>query len=301
MAEATIKVEGLSKRYGDIQAIRGITFEVFRGEIFGMVGPNGAGKTTTIEIMEGLREQNEGCVEIFGLDPLKNKDELKEIIGVQLQKTAIFNRLKVKEAISFFGNLYRKKLGTDYLLKLFQLEERANSYIKNLSGGEHQRLSVALAFVNDPEILFLDEPTTGMDPHARREMWEIIKDCRKKGKTVILTTHYMEEAERLCDRVAIIDRGKIIAMDKPKELIRRLGVPKRIELKMRNHYTAQQIEKIPEILEVKKEGDELIIYTKEPAKVLSKLFNHNIDIEELRVTDATLEDVFIKLTGRKFE
>lgn len=301
MAEATIKVEGLSKRYGDIQAIRGITFEVFRGEIFGMVGPNGAGKTTTIEIMEGLREQDEGCVEIFGLDPLKNKDELKEIIGVQLQKTAIFNRLKVKEAISFFGNLYRKRLGTDYLLKLFQLEERANSYIKNLSGGEHQRLSVALAFVNDPEILFLDEPTTGMDPHARREMWEIIMDCRKKGKTVILTTHYMEEAERLCDRVAIIDRGKIIAMDKPKELIRRLGVPKRIELKIRNQYIVEQIEKISEILEVKKEGDEVIIYTKEPAKVLSKLFNHNIDIEELRVTDATLEDVFIKLTGRKFE
>lgn len=301
MAEATIKVEGLSKRYGDIQAIRGITFEVFRGEIFGMVGPNGAGKTTTIEIMEGLREQDEGCVEIFGLDPLKNKDELKEIIGVQLQKTAIFGRLKVKEAISFFGNLYRKRLGTDYLLKLFQLEERANSYIKNLSGGEHQRLSVALAFVNDPEILFLDEPTTGMDPHARREMWEIIMDCRKKGKTVILTTHYMEEAERLCDRVAIIDRGKIIAMDKPKELIRRLGVPKRIELKIRNQYIVEQIEKISEILEVKKEVDELIIYTKEPAKVLSKLFNHNIDIEELRVTDATLEDVFIKLTGRKFE
>lgn len=140
-----------------------------------------------------------------------------------------------------------------------------------------------------------------MDPHARREMWEIIMDCRKKGKTVILTTHYMEEAERLCDRVAIIDRGKIIAMDKPKELIRRLGVPKRIELKIRNQYIVEQIEKISEILEVKKEGDEVIIYTKEPAKVLSKLFNHNIDIEELRVTDATLEDVFIKLTGRKFE
>ncbi len=235
MEKRKIKVENLGKRYGDIQAIKGISFEIEEGEIFGIVRPNGAGKTTTIEIMEGLRVQDDGSVEIFGLDPLKNKDELKEIIGVQLQKTAIFNRIKVSEAISFFRNLYRKRLKTEYVLKLFQLEDRANSYIKNLSGGEHQRLSVALAFVNDPQILFLDEPTTGMDPNARRDIWEIIMDCKKNGKTVILTTHYMEEAEKLCDRFAIIDKGRIIALDRPKEPIKGLDSPKRIEFKIKDN------------------------------------------------------------------
>lgn len=301
MSEKKIKIENLGKRYGDIQAIKGISFEVFKGEIFGIVGPNGAGKTTTIEIMEGLRVQDEGSVEIFGLDPLKNKDELKEIIGVQLQKTAIFDRIKVKEAISFFSSLYKKSLSVDYLLKLFFLEDKKNSYIKNLSGGEHQRLSVALAFINDPQILFLDEPTTGMDPNARRDMWEIIMDCKKNGKTVILTTHYMEEAEKLSDKVAIIDRGKIIAMDKPKELIRLLDAPKRIEFKFKDHSYFENLKKIEEILEIKKEGDEFIIYTREPSKVLSKIFSDNLEVEGLKVSDANLEDVFIKLTGRRFE
>lgn len=301
MEKRKIKVENLGKRYGDIQAIKGISFEIEEGEIFGIVGPNGAGKTTTIEIMEGLRVQDDGSVEIFGLDPLKNKDELKEIIGVQLQKTAIFDRIKVSEAISFFRNFYRKRLKTEYVLKLFQLEDRANSYIKNLSGGEHQRLSVALAFVNDPQILFLDEPTTGMDPNARRDIWEIIMDCKKNGKTVILTTHYMEEAEKLCDRVAIIDKGRIIALDRPKELIKGLDSPKRIEFKIKDNASFEKIEKIQEILEIKKEEGEVIIYAKEPAKVLAKIFSDSIDIEELKVTDASLEDVFIKLTGRRFE
>lgn len=301
MDREIIKAEGLGKRYGQIQAIKEISFEVKKGEIFGIVGPNGAGKTTTIEIMEGLRIQDEGSVKIFGLDPLKDRDELKEIIGVQLQKTAIFDRIKVKEAISFFASLYKKSQSSDYILKLFSLEERKNSYIKHLSGGEHQRLSVALAFVNDPKILFLDEPTTGMDPNARRDMWDIIEMGRKEGKTMILTTHYMEEAEKLCDKVAIIDNGRIIAMDRPKELIRSLDAPKRIEFKLRDEGNFEKIEKIEGILEIKKDGNELIIYTREPSKVLSEIFSDNLEIEGLKVSDANLEDVFIKLTGRKFE
>ncbi len=301
MEKDKIQVENLGKRYGEIQAIKGISFEVKSGEIFGIVGPNGAGKTTTIEIMEGLRVQDEGSVKIFGLDPLRDKEEIKEIIGVQLQKTAIFDRIKVKEAISFFASLYKKSLSSDHILKLFSLEEKENSYIKNLSGGEHQRLSVALAFVNDPQILFLDEPTTGMDPNARREMWRIIEMCRQEGKTLILTTHYMEEAEKLCDRVAIIDKGKIIAMDRPKELIRSLDAPKRIEFKLKAEENFEKLKRMEGIMEIKMDESEIILYTKKPSEVLSKIFSDNLEIEGLKVSDANLEDVFIKLTGRRFE
>jgi len=301
MRSEIIKVEGLGKRYGQIQAIKDVSFEVYEGEIFGIVGPNGAGKTTTIEIIEGLRIQDEGYVRVSRLDPVKEKEQLKEIIGVQLQKTAIFDRITVKEAITFFGSLYKRSLSTDFLLKLFSLEGRKNSLIKNLSGGEHQRLSVALAFVNDPKILFLDEPTTGMDPNARRSMWEIFETCRKEGKTIVLTTHYMEEAEKLCDRVAIIDYGKIIALDKPKELIKLIDSPKRIEFKIKNEAYLEKIEKINGVIRIERDGNELIIYTKEPSKVLSRIYSENMDIEELRVIDASLEDVFIKLTGRRFE
>ncbi len=301
MEKDKIQVENLGKRYGEIQAIKGISFEVKSGEIFGIVGPNGAGKTTTIEIMEGLRVQDEGSVKIFGLDPLRDKEEIKEIIGVQLQKTAIFDRIKVKEAISFFASLYKKSLSSDHILKLFSLEEKENSYIKNLSGGEHQRLSVTLAFVNDPQILFLDEPTTGMDPNARREMWRIIEMCRQEGKTLILTTHYMEEAEKLCDRVAIIDKGKIIAMDRPKELIRSLDAPKRIEFKLKAEENFEKLKRMEGIMEIKMDESEIILYTKKPSEVLSKIFSDNLEIEGLKVSDANLEDVFIKLTGRRFE
>jgi ABC-2 type transport system ATP-binding protein len=301
MRSEIIKVEGLGKRYGQIQAIKDVSFEVYEGEIFGIVGPNGAGKTTTIEIIEGLRIQDEGYVRVSGLDPVKEKEQLKEIIGVQLQKTAIFDRITVKEALTFFGSLYKKSLNTDFILKLFSLEGRKNSLIKNLSGGEYQRLSVALAFVNDPKILFLDEPTTGMDPNARRSMWEIFETCRKEGKTIVLTTHYMEEAEKLCDRVAIIDHGKIIALDEPKGLIKLIDSPKRIEFKIKNEEYLEKIGKIDGIVRVERDGNELIIYTKEPSKVLSRIYSENMYIEELRVIDASLEDVFIKLTGRRFE
>jgi ABC-2 type transport system ATP-binding protein len=301
MRSEIIKVEGLGKRYGQIQAIKDVSFEVYEGEIFGIVGPNGAGKTTTIEIIEGLRIQDEGYVRVSGLDPVKEKEQLKEIIGVQLQKTAIFDRITVKEALTFFGSLYKKSLNTDFILKLFSLEGRKNSLIKNLSGGEYQRLSVALAFVNDPKILFLDEPTTGMDPNARRSMWEIFETCRKEGKTIVLTTHYMEEAEKLCDRVAIIDHGKIIALDEPKGLIKLIDSPKRIEFKIKNEEYLEKIGKINGIVRVERDGNELIIYTKEPSKVLSRIYSENMYIEELRVIDASLEDVFIKLTGRRFE
>ncbi|MEW6456774.1 MAG: ABC transporter ATP-binding protein [Acidobacteriota bacterium] len=300
-----IVVKNLTKRYENVVAVNDVSFEIEEGEIFGILGPNGAGKTTTIEIMEGLRKSDEGYVRIDGFDPYEGRKEFKELIGVQLQKTAIFPTIKVWEAIDFFGSLYQRRIDTERILEIFSLKDRRNSYIKNLSGGEHQRLSVALAFVNDPNFLFLDEPTTGMDPNVRRDMWEIIEESRRKGKTIILTTHYMEEAEKLCDRVAIIDRGKIIAIDRPKELIKKLDADKKIEFKLERRidpYIFRMDERVKKIEEI--EG-EYTIYTKDPQSVLSHILtvssSRDLQLQNLRVIDANLEDVFISLTGRKIE
>jgi ABC-2 type transport system ATP-binding protein len=302
---AIITVENLKKRYGEVEAVKGISFAIEEAEIFGIVGPNGAGKTTTIEIMEGFRKKDEGYVRVDGFDPEEGRKELKEIMGVQLQKTAIFQSLKVEEAINLFSSLYKKTADIKKLLEIFSLNEKKKQFVKNLSGGEHQRLSVALAFVNDPKILFLDEPTTGMDPNARRDMWAVIEDSQKKGKTVVLTTHYMEEAEALCDRVAIIDKGKIIALDRPKELIRLLDADKKIEFKLEERITPGLFLKNENVKKIEERNGEYVIYTKNPQQVLSRILavcsEKSLELKGLRVIDATLDDVFVSLTGRKME
>ncbi len=217
-----IEVVDLFKRYGDIKAVDGISFSVGHGEIFGMLGPNGAGKTTTVEILEGLRELDEGKAFVNGVDVTRYPQSVKAIIGVQLQQNAFFERLTLAETVTLFAALYRSNIDPDEILDQVGLLERRNADYKELSGGQKQRLSIAVALVNDPVAMFLDEPTTGLDPQARRNMWELISGLRQKGMAIMLTTHYMEEAQELCDRVAVIDQGKIVAMDTPSELIRDL-------------------------------------------------------------------------------
>ncbi|PWT70858.1 MAG: ABC transporter ATP-binding protein [Bacteroidetes bacterium] len=220
--QAIISVKDLVKKYGEFEAVKGISFEVFEGEIFGLLGPNGAGKSTTLEIIETLREKTGGTVIVDGINLDKKPDEIKKIIGVQLQTSGYYPNLNLVELIELFGGLYNESVIPLELLERVNLKDKARSKYKQLSGGQKQRFSIATTLINHPKIIFLDEPTTGLDPQARRNLWDLVKDIRSKGTTVIITTHYMDEAEVLCDRVAIIDSGKIIAMDSPDKLIDRL-------------------------------------------------------------------------------
>jgi ABC-2 type transport system ATP-binding protein len=221
-ATTIISIRDLTKKYGDFEAVKGISFDVFEGEIFGLLGPNGAGKSTTLEIVETLRQKTSGTVTVKGIDLDKHPDRIKEIIGVQLQTSGYYPGLTLTELISLFGGLYNRRVHPLELLDSVNLRDKAKAKFKDLSGGQKQRFSIATTLINDPRIIFLDEPTTGLDPQARRNLWELIKQIRDRGTTVILTTHYMDEAEILCDRVAIIDAGKIIAMDTPDKLIDKL-------------------------------------------------------------------------------
>lgn len=217
-----IKVSGLTKRYGDKTTVKGISFDVKEGEVFGILGPNGAGKTTTLEMIEALRPIDGGEVILDGLDVKKESAKVKEIIGIQLQSTSFFDKLTLREQLRMFDGLYGETTDPDELLAEVQLTEKAKSYVENLSGGQKQRFSIAAALINKPRVLFLDEPTTGLDPQARRNLWELIQGIKQKGITVVLTTHYMEEAELLCDRIAIMDNGRIIVIDTPENLVKAL-------------------------------------------------------------------------------
>src|SRR5262245_22411049 len=208
MSNAVLKVENLTKRYGDVEAVRGISFQVAEGEVFGLLGPNGAGKTSTIEILEGLRDPDGGALSVCGYDPRTHATELKHEIGAALQSTSLPDKIRVIEAIRLFASFYRRRRSPDELLRRFGLEEKRNAFYNQLSGGQKQRLALAMALVNDPKVLFLDEPTAGLDPQVRREIYDIIEELKRERKTIVLTTHYIEEAERLCDRVAIVDYGK---------------------------------------------------------------------------------------------
>lgn len=219
VTQPILKVIDLKKKYGDSTTVKGVTFDVLKGEVFGIVGPNGAGKTTTLEMIETLREIDGGTATVDGIDVASHPDKVKQIIGVQLQSSAFFDKLNLVELLAMFGGLYKQRHNPKDLLKKVQLENKAGEVVKNLSGGQRQRFSVAAALVNNPKVLFLDEPTTGLDPQARRNMWELIQNIKAEGTTIILTTHYMEEAELLCDRVAIMDEGKIIALDTPDNLV----------------------------------------------------------------------------------
>jgi ABC-2 type transport system ATP-binding protein len=302
-ASKVIGVTNLVKTYGSVKAVNQISFEVAQGEVFGMLGPNGAGKTTTVEIMEGLRTADSGSATVLGMDVSKDTRAVKERIGVQSQSPALFPGLKVREIINFFRSLYKKSVPTAQIIELAALQESRDVLFRNLSGGQQQRLSVALAFVNDPEIIFLDEPTTGLDPQARRAMWEVIETFQRAGKTVVLTTHYMEEAQRLCDRIAIMDYGQIIALDSPQRLIESNIKESAIQFKMKDYPGDQAMTGLPDVSKVVREGDDIIIYTSNIPSAISGLLamasQRSTELSELSVRQATLEDVFLKLTGKR--
>jgi ABC-2 type transport system ATP-binding protein len=301
--EIVVEVKDLVKAYGDVKAVRGISFNIAKGEVFGMLGPNGAGKSTTVEIIEGLRRADSGSATVLGINISKDTRTVKERIGVQSQSPALFPDLQVKEIINFFRSLYKKSVPASQIIDLASLQESRDILFRNLSGGQQQRLSVALAFVNDPEIIVLDEPTTGLDPQARRAMWEVIETFRSSGKTVLLTTHYMEEAQRLCDRIAIMDYGKIIALSSPQQLIESNIKESAIQFKMKEYPGDQILASLPDVTKVIKEGDDIVIYTSNIPIVIAGLLGlasqRSTELSELSVRQATLEDVFLKLTGKR--
>lgn len=306
---AVIDARNLVKRYGDLVAVAGVSFSVDSGEVFGMLGPNGAGKTTTLEMLEGLRAPDSGSATVLGSDVVRESRAIKARIGVQLQATALPPLTKVREAIDLFAALFPTARPTDALLREFDLEEKAGTYATDLSGGQMQRLSIALALVNDPELVFLDEPTTGLDPQARLNIWDVIEGVRQRGKTVVLTTHNMEEAERLCARVAVIDHGSIVALDTPARLIAAHAPGTTIEFDAPHGVDADALAHIPSVDKVAVDG-RVTVSTRAPERVLRDLLdpeahwlNRDEDgeqagIRDLRVRQGTLEDVFIALTGR---
>jgi ABC-2 type transport system ATP-binding protein len=299
-----ITVDDLRKCYGDVKAVDGISFDVQEGEIFGFLGPNGAGKTTTIECIEGYKTPDSGSVTALGLDPRQDGYELKERIGVMLQETSLYPDLRVGELLRLFASYYRHSVDTNALLEMIGLEEKERAFVRELSGGQRQRVVFILTLINDPELLFLDEPTAGLDPQSRRAIWEWIRFAREKGKTAFLTTHYIEEAEELCDRVAIIDHGKIIALDTPKRLMANLSVEHRIEFVIKGTLSAARLEKIPGVGRALDEGQgAFTIYAPEAQPVLKSLITlaeeEGLTLCGLTVEGATLEDVFIQLTGRR--
>ncbi|MFU8795854.1 MAG: ABC transporter ATP-binding protein [Dehalococcoidia bacterium] len=298
-----VEVEGLVKSYGSLVAVDDVSFSVDEGEVFGVLGPNGAGKTTTVEMIEGLRRPDRGSIRVLGIDALREPERIKELIGVQLQTTSLYDRIRVGEAMDLFAGYYRKAVPTATLLEEVSLTDKAVSYVSELSGGQRQRLALALALVNDPTVIFLDEPTTGLDPQARRGVWATIIDLRKKGKTIILTTHYMEEAEELCRRVAIMDRGKIIALDTPRALVAGAGLDSRIEIDRVPGALRDLLDEADLPVRVSEDGDRIVLHTGRPSQVLKEVTRiaaeHDIELESISVQKATLEDVFLAMTGRQ--
>ena len=300
--EPVIRVSDLKKYYGDVKAVDGVSFEVGKGEVFGMLGPNGAGKTTTIEVLEGLRPPDTGTVEVLGLDVCKHPQSIKERIGVQLQSVSLYPRLTVTELLDLFSSFFKHRVPTKQLIAAVDLGERANARSMNLSGGQQQRLSIALALVNDPEVVFLDEPTTGLDPQARRSLWDLIKGLQTKGKTVMLTTHYMEEAAELCDRVAIMDHGHILEMGTVAELIGRRFKERAVFFDSNPQLPAGRLAKLGGVTRAAVEDGQTVLYSMDIPDTIGALLSMadglNIEPHNLGIRQATLEDVFLDLTGR---
>jgi ABC-2 type transport system ATP-binding protein len=299
-----IEVSGLHKAYGDFEAVRGIDFEVSEGEIFGLLGPNGAGKTTTVEILEGLRARSKGQVRVLGFDPEVSKRSLKDRIGVCLQATNLPDKLRVHEALEWFAAFYSRKADCNKLLQRLQLWEKRNDFYSKLSGGQKQRVALALALVNEPNLVFLDEPTTGLDPQVRLEIHSLIEELKAAKRTILLTTHYIEEAERLCDRVAIIDEGKIVAMGSPHELQERIFGQSRIEV-VTAHPMPPDLPAFEAVVKHSLSDDRktLIVDSTRPARTLPDLIKWidqtGLELEDIHLKRPTLEDVFIELTGKK--
>lgn len=302
MAGSVISVRGLVKRYGDLVAVDGIDFDVLGGEVFSMLGPNGAGKTTSVEIMECLKTKTSGEVRVLGHDIDQKAREIKKRIGVLPQDFNAFDLLTVKENIEYFGGMFQEHLPADDLISLVDLGSKRDEYFKNLSGGLKQRVGVAISMVNDPDIVFLDEPTTGLDPKARREVWEVIKGLKAKGKTIILTTHYMEEAEVLSDRVAIIDNGRFIALGTPREIIREHGAGNVILVQGGGAAAYSQLKQVSPQAELR--GEDVIIRADSKQvlpDVVMSLERNGTFYDDVQLRRSTLEDVFLSLTGRRLE
>jgi ABC-2 type transport system ATP-binding protein len=295
-----VQVAGIRKTYGTTVAVDNVSFEVQPGEIFGLIGPNGAGKTTTMECIEGLRRPERGAISVLGLDPVRDAYTLQERIGVQLQEAQLQKRIKVHEAVALWASLYRRPADSTVLMEQLGLADKRNAWFMTLSGGQKQRLFIALALINDPEVVFLDELTTGLDPQARRAIWDLVRGIRQRGKTVILTTHLMEEAERLCDRVAIIDHGRIVDLGAPSELVKR-HCPERAVIvttedpaapgRFRALPLVESVTLEPPQITIRGRGDDLVTH------VIHSLAEHNIRVIDFRVELPTLEDVFLRLTG----
>jgi ABC-2 type transport system ATP-binding protein len=295
-----VEVSGIRKTYGSTVAVDEVSFEVREGEIFGLIGPNGAGKTTTMECVEGVRRADRGRIAVLGMDPVKDVYKLQERIGVQLQEAQLQKRIKVREAVHLWASLYRRPIDGDRLLEQLGLAEKRNAWFMTLSGGQKQRLFIALALINDPELVFLDELTTGLDPQARRAIWTLVRGIRDRGKTVFLTTHLMEEAERLCDRVAIIDHGRIVDIDTPDELIRRHCPERTVVLTTDDAAADAHFAAIAGVESIARRGDEVTIRgigRDLVTAVIHCVSEHRIHVTDFRTEQAGLEDVFLKLTG----
>ncbi len=295
-----IRVNAIRKTYGQTVAVDEVSFEVNAGETFGLIGPNGAGKTTTMECVEGLRSPDRGAISVLGLDPGRERYTLQKRIGVQLQEAQLQKRIKVREAVAFWASLYQAPVDGDRLLEQLGLREKRNAWFMTLSGGQKQRLFIALALINDPELVFLDELTTGLDPQARRAIWDLVRGIRDRGKTVFLTTHLMEEAERLCDRVAILDHGRVIDIGTPAELVRRHCPERTIVVTTDDASAQERFRAIPAVESVSAQGQQFTIRGRGEGlvtQVIQCLGEHRMPVIDFRTEVPTLEDVFLKLTG----
>ena len=303
MSAPILEVRDLTKCYGSVEALRGVSFSVEEGEVFGLLGPNGAGKTTTVEILEGLRTSDGGFASVCGLDPQRDGVALKHEIGAALQSTALPDKLRVGEAIRLFAGFYRRHRSPGELLKRFGLEEKRHAFYAQLSGGQKQRLALAMALVNNPRVLFFDEPTAGLDPQARREIYDIVEELRREKKTIVYTTHYIEEAERLCDRVAIVDQGKVIALGTPRELKERSANTTRIEVRLARPTSDDDLRRLEGVLDCRSFDGSHVLHSQRPPQTIVALVKYleaqGNELASLEIAAPSLEDVFIELTGRR--
>jgi ABC-2 type transport system ATP-binding protein len=300
-----VQVDGLRKTYGTTVAVDEISFEVGEGEIFGMVGPNGAGKTTTIECLEGLRKPDKGMLRVLGVDPQQESQVIRERVGIQLQQSNLPDRMKVWEALDMYASFYPKAVDWKNLLTQLGLEEKRNAPFAKLSGGQKQRLFIALALLPDPQLIFLDELTTGLDPQARHAIWDLVRDVRERGKTILLTTHFMEEAEKLCDRIAILDRGRIVALDTPANLIKSLGAEERVVFSVDGTLPSEFEKALSGAARLEVQKERVTVCSKNGRKtplvseVVNLLGSLGIPFRDLRTEQPNLEDVFLSLTGHE--
>jgi ABC-2 type transport system ATP-binding protein len=305
MSTPSVSVRDLAKNYGEVPALRGISFEVAAGEIYGLLGPNGAGKTTAMECILGLRQPASGTISINGLDPARNPRAVRQSVGAQLQTAQLQDKLKVREALALFGSFYSHPAMPEKLLERFELSEKAEASFQSLSGGQRQRLFLALALVNDPKVVLFDEPTAGLDPKSRQELHQLIRGLRAEGRTILLTTHYLDEAEKLCDRVGILHHGRIVAEDTPAGLVQRSNCESRLTLRCANAVDSSEITKLPGVTRCTAGGAAVSLLTHDAAKTIGALGQHlaleGNTLLDLQVTPPSLEEAFLQITGENWK